>query len=96
MSCSSSFGAPIGRFIFTTNRIEQVDAGLVDRCDVYELLVPPATAWARRVVSICAAEGLNVTTEETVEMLDGLVGSIRATIRSLERLVLRMKGDPAA
>lgn len=86
----------IGRFIFTTNRLDQVDGGLIDRCNVYQLLVPPATAWATRAVSICAAEGLSVTTEEIVAMLDEAGGSIRATIRSLERLVLGMKGDAAA
>lgn len=80
-----------GRFIFTTNHIEKVDRGLVDRCDCYELDVPPPNTLVTRAQAICKAEGVKISDADLQQMIADVGGSVRGTINGLEKLVLEAK-----
>jgi DNA polymerase III delta prime subunit len=80
-----------GRLIFTTNNLEKVDGGLVDRCDCYELEIPPASAIVRRAQAICEAEGVNIDPATLQQMIADVGGSLRGTMKGLEKLILEAK-----
>lgn len=80
-----------GRFIFTTNNLEKVDRGLVDRCDCYELEVPPPSVLVTRAQAICKAEGVKIRNADLQKMISDVGGSVRGTINGLEKLVLEAK-----
>ena len=81
----------IGRFIFTTNNLENVDPGLVDRCDCYELEIPPPDVLLARAQAICTAEGVQITSTELEDMIKEVNGSLRRTMQALEKLVQEVK-----
>lgn len=80
-----------GRFIFTTNNIEKVDRGLVDRCDCYELEIPPASVVVGRAQAICRAEGVKVGDSELEKLIADVGGSLRGTLKGLEKLILEAR-----
>jgi DNA polymerase III delta prime subunit len=80
-----------GRFIFTTNNLEKVDGGLMDRCDCYELEIPPANAIVSRAQAICRVEGIEIDEHTLQAMIAAVGGSIRQTLKALEKFVLEAK-----
>lgn len=86
------------RFVFTTNRIQDVDKGIADRCDCFELEVPAPDTFVNRAQAICKAEG--VTTVSDVDMQKLLSAgemSVRGYMRTLEKVVVGVRSlQPAA
>jgi replication factor C subunit 3/5 len=79
------------RFIFTTNAIQNVDPGIRDRCDCFELVVPKPSDWAARARSICSAEGIALATGPLTTLLQQTGGSARDYLRAIEKTVLDAK-----
>lgn len=77
-----------GRFVFTTNNIENVDRGLVDRCDCYEIDIPPPDALLPLAQKICTAEGVSIDDNTLLTMMTQMGGSMRTTMKGLEKLIL--------
>ena len=63
----------------------------MDRCDCYELEVPPPTVLVTRAQAICKAEGVNISDAALQQMIADVGGSVRGTINGLEKLVLDAK-----
>jgi len=78
-----------GCFIFTTNKLHRVDAGLVDRCDVIELPAANTEHWFERAEWILQQEGVAMPEAKLRALLSTCDGSIRDLMRSLEDAVLR-------
>lgn len=81
--------AAFGCFIFTTNKLYNVDKGIVDRCDVIELPSATSAQWLERARSILIDEGVPLPDEKILELLETCNGSIRDLMRALEDVVLR-------
>ncbi len=80
-----------GRFVFTTNNPEKVDRGVLDRCDCYELEIPPPSILVKRAQAICKAEGVKISDAVLQQMIADVGGSLRGTIKGLEKLVLEAR-----
>jgi DNA polymerase III delta prime subunit len=61
------------------------------RCDCYEIEIPPADALVARAQVICKAEGVSISDAKLKKMIADVGGSVRGTIRGLEKLVLDAK-----
>jgi DNA polymerase III delta prime subunit len=78
-----------GCFIFTTNKLHNVDPGLVDRTDVVELPSANTDLWFSRARAILDAEGISMSDKQLNALLSTCDGSIRDLMRALEDAVLR-------
>jgi DNA polymerase III delta prime subunit len=78
-----------GCFVFTTNKLFNVDPGLVDRCDVIELPAANTEHWLERARWILDQEGAQVSDEKLKALLNTCDGSIRDLMRVLEDAALR-------
>lgn len=78
-----------GCFVFTTNKLFNVDPGLVDRCDVIELPAANTEHWLERARWILDQEGAQVSDEKLKALLNTCDGSIRDLMRALEDAALR-------
>ena len=76
--------ATIGKFIFTTNNIHNVDVPLVDRCDDIEMPLANTDMWLGRARSILNAEGVKCTDKQLLALLKTCNGSICDLMRALE------------
>ena len=77
--------------IMTTNHLHRVDHALVHRCDVVELPSIEPETYLDFARSIADAEGLAVTDERLLAILEKSDGSTREVIASLEDLALGLK-----
>ena len=78
-----------GCFVFTTNKLHNVDDGLVDRCDVIELPAANTEHWFERARWIVDQEGARMSDKKLKELLTTCDGSIRDLMRALEDAALR-------
>lgn len=78
-----------GCFVFTTNKLHNVDPGVVDRCDVVELPAANTDHWRERARWILEQEEVRVSDAKLSALLSTCDGSIRDLMRALEDLVLR-------
>lgn len=79
-----------GCFIFTTNKLHNVDPGLVDRCDVIELPVANTDHWFQRARWIMDQEQVKISDAKLKRLLNTCDGSIRDFLRALEDASIRM------
>jgi len=84
------------RFIFTTNRLEDVDSGIRDRCDRFELDVPSPADFVRRAQSILQAEGVELNDSDVQELLEQGQHTIRSYLRALEKVSVEVRSSKAA
>lgn len=82
-----------GCFIFTTNNLHNVDAGLVDRCDTVEMPAANTSKWFDRARWILDQEGVTMSDSKLQALLDTCDGSIRDLMRALEDAVLRQPAN---
>lgn len=78
-----------GCFVFTTNKLFNVDPGLVDRCDVIELPAANTEHWFNRARWILDQEGVRMNDVTLQALLNTCDGSIRDLMRALEDAALR-------
>ncbi len=78
-----------GCFIFTTNKLHNVDAGLVDRCDVVQLPSTTTSHWFNRARKILNSEGVGMSDQKLQALLNTCDGSIRDLMRALEGATVR-------
>ena len=78
-----------GCFVFTTNKLHNVDDGLVDRCDVIELPAANTEHWFERARWILDQEGTRMSDKKLKDLLNTCDGSIRDLLRALEDAALR-------
>jgi len=78
-----------GCFIFTTNKLHNVEKGLVDRCDVIELPAVNTDHWFDRARWMLEQEGVRISDAKLKALLDTCDGSIRDLLRTLQDAALR-------
>ena len=78
-----------GCFILTTNKLHNVEKGLVDRCDVIELPAINVDQWFDRARWILQQEGVQMPDAKLRELLDTCDGSIRDLLRALKDAALQ-------
>lgn len=78
------------RFIFTTNRLENVDKGIRDRCDCFELEVPSPADFVSRAQDICRAERVVLRDAEVEALLASGTPTVRKYMRALEKVAVRL------
>lgn len=82
------------QFIFTTNNVEMLDAGLLDRCT--KVFVPPAQPvdWLPRIKWILKQEGVKLSDAKILKFLTAQLStnsSNRSLLRELEDVVYKLK-----
>lgn len=80
------------RFIATTNDISKVDRKLRSRCDCIYIGPPDPAAWLPRAQSILRREGVMLSDERVLPVLNGK-DDVRDILRDLETLVVRARGQ---
>jgi DNA polymerase III delta prime subunit len=84
------------RFIFTTNHRENVDNGIRNRCDCFELAVPDPASFVGRARAICAAEGVILDDATLRGLLVQSGTSVREYMRALEKVVVGVRAQQQA
>lgn len=84
------------RFIFTTNRLENVDKGIRDRCDCFELEVPSPVDFVSRAQDICRAEGVALRDADLEALLASGTLTVRQYMRALEKVAVDVQSSKAA
>lgn len=91
---------PSCKFIMTTNNLDDVDGGIRDRSELFEILHPSPQQWLDRALDIVAAEGCAVTKPQLLHVLTsaqsrGPCASMREILRELDRLVVSLQSSTA-
>lgn len=92
---------PAGKLIMTTNERHKVDSGLLSRCDVHQVLVPPPQRYLQRALSICAAEQVHDDPALLLRVMQGSATlgstpSLRDMMRALHKRVGWLKVNAAS
>lgn len=78
----------LGSIVFTTNYKGNIDPALVHRCDAIEFPTPSAHAMLKRAQQILSAEGITVSSDKVLKVLEPTDGSIRKRMEALEDLCI--------
>ena len=80
-----------GTIIATTNNLHKLDEPFKDRFRVLRVDRPLAQDWYARAHKILTAEGISITEQEVINLLNGFDGSARKFIEWLEDHTLKQK-----
>lgn len=88
----------VGKLIMTTNNINDVDKGVRDRSEKFELLHPSPAQWLGRAKSILASEGHSVADDKLLDVLStasraNATPTIRDMMRILSELSVALGGN---
>lgn len=83
------------RLILTTNNVDQIDGGVRDRCDVFDMLKPQAQHWLPRAQAILQAEQVHRADSAVLNVL-AACGSVRDIMRALWNLIVEVRGTALA
>lgn len=86
--------SPSCALIMTTNEIDNVDGGILSRCEEYYIDHPPAAAWVQRIQDICQQEGCWVSAEAITDILPEGPLNARDMLQISERIVLDERKKP--
>ena len=67
----------MGIIVCTTNNLHAVDQPLQDRCRCLKITYPTIEQWAPRAQAILAREGIELTKQQTCDLLAGFENSGR-------------------
>jgi DNA polymerase III delta prime subunit len=81
----------MGLIICTTNNLHAVDQPLQDRCRCLKMGYPTIEQWAPRAQAILAGEGIELTKQQTSDLLQGFENSGRKMMDWLEDTVFDVK-----
>ena len=78
----------MGLILCTTNNLHAVDQPLQDRCRFLKITYPTVEQWAPRAQTILAREGIELTQQQTCDLLNGFENSGRKMMDWLEDTVI--------
>ena len=81
----------MGIIVCTTNNLHAVDQPLQDRCRCLKITYPTIEQWAPRAQAILASEGIELTKQQTRDLLEGFHNSGRKMMDWLEDTVFDVK-----
>ena len=87
---------PIGKFIMTSNNFHDVDGGVRDRSECFEILHPAPGQWLARATEIIRNDGFKVTNTALLHTLStashtGAPPTMREVMRALNTLVISLR-----
>ena len=77
-----------GLILCTTNNLHAVDQPLQDRCRCLKVTYPTIEQWAPRAQALLAREGIELTKQQTCDLLNGFENSGRKMMDWLEDTVI--------
>ena len=83
----------MGVILCTTNNLHAVDQPLQDRCRCLKITYPTIEQWAPRAQTILASEGIDLTQQQTCDLLNGFENSGRKMMDWLEDTVLEIRQE---
>ena len=83
----------MGLILCTTNNLHAVDQPLQDRCRCLKVTYPTIEQWAPRAQEILAREGIELTQQQTSDLLNGFHNSGRKMMDWLEDTVIEIKQE---
>lgn len=96
-SLKSAMNYPSTAFILTTNHIDRVDKGVLDRCFQIEMNAAKSQLWLPRVQAILADYGVNdVSEEDLLTLIDACNGSARNIINEAVLVAARRSNKLSA
>ena len=81
----------MGLILCTTNNLHAVDQPLQDRCRCLKITYPTVEQWAPRAQAILAREGIELTNQQTCDLLHGFENSGRKMMDWLEDTVIEIR-----
>ena len=81
----------MGLIVCTTNNLHAVDQPLQDRCRCLKMGYPSVAQWIPRAQAILASEGIELTKQQTCDLLAGFENSGRKMMDWLEDTVFDVK-----
>ena len=78
----------MGIIVCTTNNLHAVDQPLQDRCRCLKITYPTIEQWIPRAQAILASEGIELTKQQTCDLLNGFENSGRKMMDWLEDTVI--------
>ena len=85
-----------GLILCTTNNLHAVDQPLQDRCRCLKITYPTVKQWAPRAQAILAREGIELTQQQTCDLLNGFENSGRKMMDWLEDTVIEIRQNCAS
>ena len=82
-----------GLILCTTNNLHAVDQPLQDRCRCLKIAYPTIEQWAPRAQAILASEGIELTQQQTRDLLNGFENSGRKMMDWLEDTVIEIRQE---
>jgi DNA polymerase III delta prime subunit len=83
----------MGLIVCTTNNLHAVDQPLQDRCRCLKMGYPSVAQWMPRAQAILASEGIELTKQQTRDLLEGFHNSGRKMMDWLEDTVLEIRQE---
>ena len=83
-------------FIFTTNNLHSIQTAIKSRCEVVEFTQLSANAVLNRAKDILAQENVKISDAKLLTALATCNGDMREIMRTLERIVLKVRKKKAA
>ena len=83
----------MGIIVCTTNKLHAVDQPLQDRCRCLKITYPTVEQWVPRAQAILAREGIELTQQQTRDLLHGFENSGRKMMDWLEDTVLEIRQE---
>ena len=83
----------MGLILCTTNNLHAVDQPLQDRCRCLKVTYPTIEQWVQRAQAILAREGIELTQQQTCDLLHGFENSGRKMMDWLEDTVLEIRQE---
>ena len=83
----------MGLIFCTTNNLHAVDQPLQDRCRCLKIAYPTIEQWAPRAQAILASEGIELTQQQTRDLLNGFENSGRKMMDWLEDTVIEIRQE---
>ena len=83
----------MGLILCTTNNLHAVDQPLQDRCRCLKITYPTIEQWVPRAQEILAREGIELTQQQTRNLLNGFENSGRKMMDWLEDTVIEIKQE---
>jgi len=83
----------MGIILCTTNNLHAVDQPLQDRCRCLKITYPTIEQWAPRAQVILAREGIELTQQQTCDLLNGFENSGRKMMDWLEDTVIEVRQE---
>ena len=83
----------MGLIVCTTNNLHAVDQPLQDRCRCLKMGYPSVAQWIPRAQAILASEGIELTPQQTCDLLHGFHNSGRKMMDWLEDTVIEIRQE---